>query len=378
VINVFEPALGAEELEAVRQVFASNWLGKGAVTDRFEAAFARHLDTDRGLVRSVNSCTEGLFTAVRLLGLGPGDEVILPTISFVGAAQAVVASGARVVFCDVDPRTLNCTAAAIEACLTARTKAVLILHFGGLPCDLDAICRLVARHGLLLIEDNACSVASRVHGVPCGHFGDVSVWSFDAMKVMVTGDGGMIRCRTADMAARAEQLLYLGLGSKSGLKNDVETRWWEFDVSCCGRRSILNDIASAIGLEQLKKLPRFLARRKQIHEHYDRELADLCWLTCPPAVPDGYTSSHYMYWIQARGDRRDCLATHLRRDDIYTTFRYFPLHRVTFFGVEARLPNAEQAAEETLCLPLHPSLSDDDLTRIVTSIRRFDPGADHR
>src|SRR6185295_2692126 len=224
------------------------------------------------------------------------------------------------------------------------------------------------------IEDNACSVASRFRGKACGSFGDVSVWSFDSMKVLVTGDGGMIWCRTADLAKRAEQLLYLGLGSESGFGKTVKTRWWEFEVAECGRRGILNDIASAIGIEQLKKLPRFLARRKQIHEYYDQELSSISWLTCPPQIPDCSISSYYFYWVQARGHHRDRLATHLRENGVYTTFRYFPLHRVKFYGATQSLQNAERAAAETLCLPLHPSLSCDDLERVVTSIRRFDPG----
>ena len=374
MINVFQPALGEEELDAVRRVFESNWTGKGEITDRFEAAFAQHLGTDRALVRSANSCTEGLFMAMALLGIGPGDEVILPSISFVGAANAIVASGARPVFCDVDGASLNGTACAVEACVSDRTKAVVVLHYGGVPCEIGAIGELAQRRGVFLIEDNACSVASCVGGAACGTFGDVSVWSFDSMKALVTGDGGMVRCRTAELAARAEQLLYLGLGNMSGIRKNVETRWWEFEVTCCGRRSILNDVASAIGLEQLKKLPRFLARRQQICEIYDRELSALSWLRCPPPIPDGSTSSYYMYWVQARGDRRDRLAARLRQDGIYTTFRYSPLHRLPFYGADVRLPHTEQAADETLCLPLHQSLSDEDLEHIVTSIRRFEPG----
>jgi aminotransferase len=373
MINVFQPALGAEELDAVRRVFESDWPGKGKLTDQFEAEFALHLGTDRELVRSANSCTEGLFLAMALLGIGSGDEVILPSISFVGAANAIVACGARPVFCDVDRASLNCTAAAIERCIDRRTKAALILHYGGVPCDMDAIGELLTSQRLLLIEDCACSVASRFGDKASGTFGDVGVWSFDSMKALVTGDGGMIWCRTPELARRAEQLLFLGLESRSGIAKSAEARWWEFEVTCCGRRGILNDIASAIGIEQLRKLPRFLARRKQIHEFYDRELSSLSWLTCPPPIPDGSTSSYYMYWIQADTDRRDRLAAHLRHDGIYTTFRYFPLHRVRYYDAQPSLPHAEKAADETLCLPLHPSLSDDDLERIATSIHRFDP-----
>lgn len=375
MINVFQPALEAEELDAVRRVFESSWPGKGKVTAQFETEFARHLGTDRELLRSVNSCTEGLFQAVALLGIGPGDEVILPSISFVGAANAVVACGARPVFCDVDAASLNCTADTIERCVGGRTKAVLLLHYGGVPCEMEGICDLVERKGLKLIEDSACSAASCFRGKACGLFGDVGVWSFDSMKMLVTGDGGMIWCRTAELARRAEQLLYLGLGNQSAFAKNVETRWWEFEVNCCGRRGILNDIASAIGLEQLKKLPRFLARRKQIHEFYDRELGGLGWLTCPPRVPAGSASSYYLYWIQTARERRDRLAAHLRQDGVYTTFRYFPLHRVAFYGTDHRLPNADKAADASLCLPLHASLSDEDLEHIVASIRRFDRGA---
>ena len=376
MINVFQPALGAEELDAVRKVFEANWPGRGPVTDAFEAAFACHLGTPRDLVRSVNCCTAGLFTAVRLLDLGPGDEVILPSISFVGAANAIVAAGARPVFCDVDRRSLNATAEAIERSVGSRTKAAIVMHYGGVPCDLAGIGEVVERHRLALIEDNACSVASRFRGQPCGTFGDVSAWSFDASKVIVTGDGGMIRCRTAELARRAERILYLGLDHASGFQRDVETRWWEFDVTDCGHRAILNDIASAIGLEQLKKLPRFLTRRREIHEFYDRQLSALDWLTCPPPIPADAVSSYFLYWIQTRPDWRDRLAAHLRRCGIYTTFRYFPLHRVAFYQAERSLPNADRAADETLCLPSHPGLTDDDLRQIVDAVRRFEPGAD--
>ena len=256
MINVFQPALGAEELEAVRLVFESNWPGKGKVTARFEGEFAKHLGVDRELVRSANSCTEGLFLSMALLDVGPGDEVILPSISFVGAANAIVAAGARPVFCDVDRASLNATAAAIESCISPRTKAVMILHYGGVPCDMDAICGVSKPAHLPLIEDSACSVASRFNGQPCGTFGDIGVWSFDSMKELVTGDGGMVWCKSAELANRAERLLYLGLGSQSGLAKAVETRWWDFEVTCCGRRGILNDIASAVGIEPTQKAAR--------------------------------------------------------------------------------------------------------------------------
>jgi len=371
MINVFEPALRAEELEAVKKVFESNWVGKGRVTDQFEAQFAGFLGVERNLIRSVSCCTEGLFQAMAMIGAAPGDEVILPTISFVGAANAVAAYGARPVFCDVDPRTLNPTAELMERKITRRTKAVMILHYGGVPCDMDAISELVRERGLALVEDNACSVASRYRGKACGTFGDFGSWSFDAMKILVTGDGGMIFCKSPERAQQAEELVYLGLLSKSGFSTSNEGRWWEFEIGSFGRRAIMNDISSAIGLEQLKKLSGFIARRKQIHESYDRLLSDLTWLQVPPEIPEYVESSYYFYWLQLPSGVRDRLAKYLRENDIYTTFRYYPLHWVKLYDSAGALPNAETSAQETLCIPIHQSLTDSQVEKICDCVKAF-------
>ena len=371
LINVFQPALGAEELDAVRAVFASNWVGKGAVTASFEAEFADRMGEPRDRFRSASCATEALFQALPLAGIGPGDDVVLPAISFVGAGNAVMAAGARPVFCDVDPRTLNATPACVAAALTPRSKAVLVLHYGGVPCEMDELLALAKERGLALIEDSACSVASRYRGRACGCLGDVGAWSFDAMKILVTGDGGMIYCRDPERAARAEEGLYLGLGSRSGFSRMSEQRWWEFQVSTPGRRAIMNDIASAIGLEQLKKLSRFVLRRREIHRAYQEAFADLAWLRTPPEPPAHVESSYYFYWVQTPPGSRDRLAQHMKEQGVYTTFRYYPLHRVRLYGSEARLPAADAAAETTLCLPLHQSLSDDDVSKVVAAVRAF-------
>jgi aminotransferase len=374
-INIFQPELRDEELAAVREVFLSNWIGKGPKTDAFEEAFAKHLDVPHGQVKSINSCTEGLFSAMQLLDVGPGDEVIMPSISFVGAGNAVRAAGAEIAFCDVDPRTLNATAATIERKITPRTKAVVIIHYGGYPADMDGILTLLSDKGVALIEDSACSVASRYRGRACGTFGDIGIWSFDAMKILVTGDGGMLYLRDRELAERAASINYLGLTSGSGFSSGVDRRWWEFDVEFFGRRSITNDVASAIGLVQLEKLPRFLERREEVHKAYDEALGHLSWLTLPPALPEDCTSSYYFYWIQMEPATRDALARFLRERSIYTTFRYFPLHWVKAYGsTNETLPGCEAAAQQTLCLPIHQGLTDNDIERVVESVRAFGEG----
>lgn len=384
MLNVFQPSLGDEELEAVRRVFASNWIGKGHVTAQFEQAFAAFCGVSAQHMRSISCATEGLFQAMTLLNIGPGDEVVLPTLSFVGAANAVLAAGARPVFCDVDARTLNATAADIEVCLSPRTRAVLLLHYGGVPCRMEEILALLMSRSIALIEDSACSVASTWHGRACGTLGDIGIWSFDAMKILVTGDGGMVYCRNPEMSIRLERLIYLGLEQPSGYTQAMtvtdedkgpsaalQRPWWAFEVTEPGRRAIMNDIAAAIGLVQLHRLPLFIERRRQIHALYNEALADLAWLQLPPPLPPDCQSSYYFYWVQCPNHLRDALALHLRRCGIYTTFRYYPLHRVRVYGFYGQLPRAETAAATTLCLPIHQSLDDDDLARIVEAIWAF-------
>jgi aminotransferase len=273
----------------------------------------------------------------------------------------------------VDSRTLNPRTEQVEAALTESTKAVLPLHYGGLPGEIAEIAELCRSRGIALVEDAACAVASRRDGTACGAFGDFGSWSFDAMKILVMGDGGILYVRDPDLAARARTTGYLGLETASGFSAAANAaRWWEFEISSFSRRSIINDVMAATGLVQLRKLPRFIERRRQVHEAYSRELAGRDWLALPPDPPAGVESSYYFYWVQLEPDLRDGLARHLRERGIYTTFRYWPLHRVALYGaLDANLPEAEAATARTLCLPIHQGLSDEDVATVVEGVRSF-------
>ena len=373
MINVFQPELREEELAAVKAVMESNWTGRGKITDQFEAAWASHLGVARGQVTSVTCCTEGLFQSIGLAGVGAGDEVIMPSISFVGAGNAVVAAGARPVFCDVDPRSLNPRLAHVESCLSARTRAVLITHYGGIGiADTAAIAALCRERGLALIEDAACSPASVLpDGTACGTAGDFGVWSFDSMKMISTGDGGMIYCRDPERAKALQLDLYLGLGTTSAISKTGD-RWWEFDVARPGRRAIMNDVASAIGIEQLKKVPSFAARRRAVARAYVDGLRDQSWLRLPPEELHDAASVPYFFWVQAEPDLRNRLASFLRSHEVYVTFRYYPLHRLALYRHDGRqLAGTEQAANSTLLLPMHQALSAGDVARVIALIRDF-------
>ncbi|MEU6647382.1 DegT/DnrJ/EryC1/StrS family aminotransferase [Saccharomonospora sp. NPDC046836] len=370
MINVFQPSLGAEELAAVAEVFAGSWVGKGPKVAEFETAFAARLGVDGTRLLSVDNCTEATFLAVQLAGLGPGCDVVMPTVAFVSAANAVAAHGARPVFCDVDPRTLNPTAEHVEAALTPATKAVLVLHYGGHPGQIDRIADLCAERGVVLIEDAANAVASTIGGRACGTFGDFGVWSFDHGKIAVAVDGGMLYARDPDLAERGRKLAYLGLEQTSGYARAQQsaTRWWDITVSSFSRRSVMNDVLAAIGCVQLRRLDGFLRRRAEIVAQYDRALAGVPGLVLPPALPPGHRGSHYFYWVQLPAGIRDEVAHDLYERGIYTTLRYPLLHQVRAYGSDARLPGAESAAARTLCLPLHQGLSDGDVEAVVAGV----------
>ena len=378
MINIFQPSLGKEELDAIKKVFESNWIGKGEWVSQFEKGFAEHLNLNPENFLSTTCCTEGIFLASDLFAFNAEDEIIVPSISFISVGGSIVSKNANVVFCDVDRRSLNTTAEHIERKITPKTKAIFLNHYGGVSCDMDPIMELCRKHNLIVIEDSACAVKSFYKGKACGTFGDMGLWSFDAMKILCAGDGGMIYLKSKELVEIAKEQLYYGLPikQKSGMDSSTggSQNWWEFEINRPGRRAIMNNIGGAIGATQLRKLDSFLARRKEIYETYENELGECEWLTFPPAITEDYVSSYYFFWIQL--EKRDELARFLLDHGVYSTFRYWPLHKVKYFKQQkADLPNSDYASQYTLNIPLHQSLTDDDVSKIIELIKEF--GAKH-
>ncbi len=373
MINLFQPSLGEEELQSIKSVFESNWIGKGKLVAEFEKSFANNLNCDATHFLSTTSCTEAIFLAAKVFDFQLGDEIIVPSISFPSIASSVKESGADLILCDVDPYNLNVRAEDIEKVVTNKTKAVFITHYGGVPCDMDSIMEFCNRKGIFVIEDAACAVQSFYKGKACGTFGDMAMWSFDAMKTLTAGDGGMIYIKDLQKRKRAQELLYLGLPAqqKSGLDSSESkaSNWWEFNINEYGRRAIMNDITAAIAIEQLKKLPGFLERRKEISVFYDKKLQNVGDLILPKWDYSTIKSSYYFYWIQT--SKRDELAQHLLDNGIYTTFRYWPLHKVNLFSSDGLYENSEKISDNTLNIPIHQGLTDSEINLIVNSITKF-------
>jgi len=366
MISVFGSNVGSEELEEIKSCIDNQWMGIGPKTREFEESFAARLGLPGATL--LDSGSNALYMAVRLLDLPPGAEIILPSFTWISCAHAVVLAGQRPVFCDVDLKTQNVTRDTVASQVSAKTGAVMVVHYAGKPVRVPEIEAL----GFPVIEDAAHAVDSRLGGKPCGGLGAVGMFSFDAVKNLAMPEGGAVTARDPSRLERSKQLRYCGVG-KSGFEasRGKSDRWWEYEIVDFFPKLIPNDVNAAVGLAQLRKLTRNQARRQAIWQHYQTEFADVPWLERPEEAAADEQHSYFTYVIRVPGVRRDALAHHLYDRGIYTTLRYHPLHMNPIYGSTACLPISEQLNEEALCLPLHPRLSDDDVSEVVSSVRAF-------
>ncbi len=305
--------------------------------------------------------------AVTLLDLPADSEIILPTFTWVACAQAILLAGHRPVFCDVDVDTQNVTVETIEARITERTAAVMVVHYAGKPVDLTPILDL----GYPVIEDAAHAVDSRYRGRPCGGIGDVGIYSFDAVKNLTTGLGGGITVKDKGRFERVRKLRYCGIG-KSGYQAvqsaDHGRRWWEYDISEVFIRMVPSDLCAGIGLAQLSRLDELQEARRLIWNTYDRAFRCIEAIQTPADPADDERHSYFTYFI--RVDDRDRLANSLLDREIYTTLRFHPLHLNPIYQCRTPLANAELLNSTGLNIPLHPRLSRDEVQRVIDEIVR--------
>jgi dTDP-4-amino-4,6-dideoxygalactose transaminase len=303
---------------------------------------------------------------VELLDLPPGAEIVLPSFTWVGCANAVALAGHRPVFADVELESGNVDAATVEAAVTDRTAAVMVVHYAGKPAAVDEIAAI----GLPVIEDAAHAVDSSLDDRPCGTLGHLGVLSFDSVKNVATPDGGALLTEDGDLAELARRLRHCGIGS-SGFDRRGAGRWWEHGLDRPFPKLLPNDVSAGIGLVQLEKLEAAQRRRRTIWEAYAAGLADIGWLALPPGPGPRERHSWFTYLVRILDGRRDELAEALLERGIYTTLRYHPLHRVRHYAGGAPLPATDRLAEEGLNLPLHPRMSDADVERVVDALTAF-------
>lgn len=367
------PSITDAEIREVEDCLRSGWLATGPRTQRFEEALARY--TGAGHALGTNTGTAALHLALRVAGVGPGDEVVTTPMTWVATGNVVLHCGAKPVFVDVEPSTLNLDATRVEAALSSRTRAVLPVHYAGLPCDEDALLEITRSRGIALVEDAAHALGASYKGRPVGSIGDVTMFSFHPAKNLTTGEGGALVTSDPDKAAHARRLRY------HGIDQSPENRFGgrgpaAYDVIEPGFKYNISDLQSAIGLHQLARLDEGNRRRALLAAKYREHLRDVEHVEPLGDAPYDYEHAWHMMVVRADTDAlrvdRDGLLQALRDREIGAGVHFVPLHLQTLYRDYARdedLPVATDAHRRILTLPLFPDMREEDVAFVAGVLR---------
>jgi perosamine synthetase len=361
-----------DDIAAVVATLRSDWLTTGPGVSTFEQAFASAAGAHEAV--AVSSGTAALHAAAYALGIGPGDEVIVPAMTFAATANAVVFQGGTPVFADVDPTTLLLDPHAAEACVTPRTRAIFAVDYAGQPCNYDELRQIAARHGLALLDDACHALGGRYRGRPVGALADLNTFSLHPVKPITAGEGGVITTDDSDMAQRMRHFRNHGITADHQQRQQKGT--WFYEMTDLGYNYRLTDIQCALALSQLAKLSGWVARRQELARRYDAAFADLSGAQPLHSLPER-THAYHLYvlrldTVRLRASRADIFAA-LRAEGIGVNVHYIPVHlhpfyRQHFGTVPGLCPAAEAAYEEVVSLPIFPRMSDADANDVIAAV----------
>ncbi len=354
-IPVFSPHLGPDTLKAVTDAFEVGWIGMGATTQAFEKSLQEYLGADRHVVATMTG-SAALHLGLLLAGVGPGDEVILPSFNYIADVQAILWCGATPVFCDIDETTLALDPALVADLISSRTRAIMPLHFSGIVGDLDAVYALARAHRIRVVEDATHALGSSHGHRKIGSFGDIACFSFDPVKIITCLDGGAVTCRRDEDISLLHRLRLLGV-DKDTAERYRNRRAWDYDVTGPGFRAHMTNINAAIGLSQLRRLDEFVQRRRRDCRAYDAAFADLDWLITPhPPSGDWDDVGPFIYTVRLIDGptARDSFIRHLQERGIAAGIHFLPVHQMTYCRDFPRgsLEVTERIAGQIVTLPL--------------------------
>jgi dTDP-4-amino-4,6-dideoxygalactose transaminase len=368
------PDIGDEEIAAVTEALRSGWLTTGPKVHAFEHAFASYLAAPHAV--AVNSCTAALHLALEAVGLAEGDEVLVPTMTFAATAEVVTYFRARPVLVDCEPDTLNLDPLSLEQAITARSRAIIPVHYAGHVCDMDRILPIARHHRLKVIEDAAHALPARYKGRMAGTFGDLACFSFYATKTLCTGEGGMVTTANAEYAERVRMMSLHGISKDAWKRYSAEGSWY-YEISSPGFKYNMTDIAAALGLVQLGKCDRMLESRRRIAEIYDQAFRGMHGIVTPVVRAEADHAWH-LYPIrlgleQLRIGRSEFI-TMMRQRNIGTSVHFIPLHlhpyyRNTYRYRPGDFPNASDSYERLVSLPIYPAMTNRDAGQVVSAVR---------
>jgi dTDP-4-amino-4,6-dideoxygalactose transaminase len=368
-INVMRPWLGPEEVAAVTEVIESGWIAQGPRVAAFETAFSQRMSAGHSV--AVSSCTTALHLALIVAGVSRGDDVVVPSFSFIATANSAVYVGARPVFADVEPRTGNLTAESVRAALTPRTTAVVLVDQAGVPSDLDAVRAVCDPRGIVVVEDAACGAGALYKGRPVGERADLTAWSFHPRKIVTTGEGGMVTTSRADWAARLRRLREHAM--------DISAAERHLSVLAPAERYVevgynfrMTDLQAAVGLVQLRRLDEIVARRREIARRYQSALRPVPGLRPVEDPPHGHGNYQSM-WVEVSPPfplDREALLARLAERDISARRGIMAIHRQpAYAGLSHRpLPITERLSESTLILPIFHEMTEDQQDQVIDAV----------
>ncbi len=369
-----KPLVEDEEIEEVAASMRAAWLGTGPKVTEFERLVGEHSGVPHAV--AVSSCTAGLHLSCLALGLGPGDEVIAPALTFCATINAIIHAGATPVLADVRRDTQNIDPDDVRRKLSPRTKAIMPVHFAGRMCEMGALTQIAREHELKIIEDCAHAIEAEHHGQKAGTFGDCGVLSFYSTKNIVTGEGGMVLTRDPAIAERVKVLALHGM-SHDAWKRFSGDGYKHYDVVEVGFKYNMMDLQAAIGMHQIGRVERYWQRRVAIWKRYDAAFADLS-VTLPSPISPNSRHALHLYTLLIEQPRapidRDTFIAELHRRNIGTGVHYraIPVHSAykERFGWDVRdYPNAYAIGQATVSLPLSPRLSDEDVDDVIAAVR---------
>ena len=371
-IPLFESNYNTDELNAVTKVIQSRWLSLGEITRQFETQFCNYIDVKHGC--AVTNGTTALHLATVAAGMGPGDEVIIPSLTFIASINSIIYTGAAPIFADViSEDDLTISPDDIEHKITSKTKAILVVHYAGYPCNMERIMSLAKQYNLFVIEDAAHAPGAKLNDILCGAFGDCGCFSFYSNKNLATGEGGMIVTHRDELAEKIKLLRSHGMTSLS--LDRYQGHAYSYDVVDLGYNYRVTEICSALGLVQLNKLTANNQRRKELVEYYWKKLDDIGAIKIPFRQHRGISSYHIFPIILSPSLNREQFMKFLKENRIQTSIHYPPAHRFTYhkkyLQSNPSLPITEDIAKREVTLPLYPDLKYDDIDFIVDVIRKF-------
>ncbi len=369
MIPVSRPSLGAEELASVGSVLDSGWLGMGSTTYSFENEIKKLIGCKHLI--AVNTGTSALHIALDGFGIGPEDEVIVPSITYAACIQAIIATGAIPVFCESQEDNLLIDVEDVKSRLTDRTKAIMPVHYCGQPCDMNALLALAEDHGFWVIEDAAHAFGSTYKGRKIGSFGHATCFSFDPIKVISCGEGGAVTCQDDEKAELIRRKRILGI-DKETWHRYKNKRHLFYEVTTSGFRYHMPNFCAAIGLAQLKKIDRFIYKRRKICRLYDSAFMNLKEVV--PLKVDYQETVPFMYVVRILNGQREAFIDSLKKQGVDTGIHYIPNHIHPFFKKYVREPlyRSAELGDQIVTLPLYYDMTDEHIQIVIESVLNFE------